>query len=346
MKLRVQPEGLLEQAANLAGVLPRAAGLSFLGLCSSRVLATAVELDLFNRLADQPQTNDELAAQLKADRVGLEVLLECLLGMGLLSRRHEKFSLTRDARKWLTRGAQHPIDAWVRFSDDLSRHLANLSRAVRTGQVENIHQTAQPEGFWENYFRVLRDGAALSAPMLARWARLGGQQQKLLDIAGGQGWFSMEFCRRRRQLQVDILELPHAVAAGQAAIAAAGLADRMHYKIGDLFSGDWPGGYDSALMANVLHAFPADDCRELLRRARAALRPGGTFVLLDMFHPGARGRTNSMTSMLSLAYFATCGGRSWPVTDIRRWLDEAGLGNIRTKVLFGQVLLLTASAPA
>lgn len=346
MKLSVRPEGLLEQAANLAGFLPRAAGLSFLGLCSSRVLAAAVELDLFNRLADRPQTSADLAAELQADPVGLEVLLECLLGLGLLSRRQATFSLTRDARKWLTRGAQHPIDAWVRFSNDLSRHLANLSHVVRTGEVNNIHQAAQPEGFWDNYFRVLRDGAALSAPLLARWARLEGPQRKMLDIAGGQGWFSIEFCRRRPQLEVDILELPHAVAAGQAAIAAAGLADRMRYQTGDLFSGDWPAGYDSALMANVLHAFPAERCRELLRRARSALRPGGTFVLLDMFHPGERGRTNSMTSMLSLAYYATCGGRSWPIADIRGWLEEAGLGRVRTKVLFGQVLLLTATAPA
>ncbi len=74
-----------------------------LGMGVSQVLMTAVRLNVFNHLQDGPKTAAEVARATDCDLHGMQVLLESLDGFGFVRRRRERYHLTKESARWLTR---------------------------------------------------------------------------------------------------------------------------------------------------------------------------------------------------------------------------------------------------
>ena len=128
------------------------------------------------------------------------------------------------------------------------------------------------------------------------------------------------------------------VEAAAARAAAAGLADRLAYRTLDAAAG-LPGRYDLVTTFDVLH--DAVDPPALLRAIRRALRPGGTYLVLeitcgDTVEDNA-GPMGAMRYGMSVLYCMTTslanggaglGTLGVPETKLRSMCAEAGFGEV------------------
>ena len=74
------------------------------GYQRSMILLCSVRLGIFRGLADSPLCVSELARKISADVSRLEILLNALVSLGLLSRAGNRYRLSRVAREFLLPG--------------------------------------------------------------------------------------------------------------------------------------------------------------------------------------------------------------------------------------------------
>ena len=93
-------------------------------------------------------------------------------------------------------------------------------------------------------------------------------------------------------------------------------------------SADLGGPHDGALVFNIVHHLPAEDNVRLLRRIHAALKPGGTAAVLDLWLPEGDRRPDA-AALLGLFFFLTSGAATYAERDVRGWFAEAGFEQLR-----------------
>jgi 2-hydroxy-4-(methylsulfanyl)butanoate S-methyltransferase len=118
------------------------------------------------------------------------------------------------------------------------------------------------------------------AVVLSRLVDLTGRN-RLLDVAGGSGAFSIMLCQRNPRLKATILDFPAVGPIAAKFVGEAGLADRIEFLGGNAFETDWPAGVDVVLISYLLSAIGGAAVPGLFRRAFEALAPCGQLLLHD-----------------------------------------------------------------
>ncbi|MBW4552779.1 MAG: hypothetical protein KME35_16960 [Aphanocapsa sp. GSE-SYN-MK-11-07L] len=329
MRLTVKPENPLEAIALQTRKELQPFLLAMLGMGVSQVVVTAVRLGIFDALNQQPQTAADLATAMNYDAHGMQVLLESLDGFGFIQRQGNQYRLTAVSAQHLTK-AGGLVHDFLRLGGDISSQMALLEEDIRTGQVPNFHFDPQSSTCAANYYTMLESSGQQRAPQVIKWAKLNPAPKRMLDVAGGPAEYSIAFCRSYPGLKASILDLPNAAQVGMPKIAEAGLSDRISYIEGNLLDTDWGTDYDLVFLSNILHCLQAEQCQIALQKSWQALRPGGTILINDLFHPGDRGKLSAPMSLFSLIYYVTCGGRTWPQSTVLEWLTQTGFTHLRS----------------
>ncbi|HKC60750.1 MAG TPA: methyltransferase [Myxococcales bacterium] len=203
-----------------------------------------------------------------------------------------------------------------------------------------------PSGGWGQLGRVIRedrplfsagiDGAAgeelrrfhdhlrgAGAGAAREVAELLGPRGPLLDLGGGAGAYAAAFLEQHpgeRAIVVDrpaVLELARA-AAPSAELVALDLAG----------PSPWPRGARVALLANVLHLFPAAEAARLVQRAARSVDRGGTVAVKDLDAASEAGILFS----LNMAVY-TESGEVHDTDTLLGFLRDAGLRELRAQPL-------------
>ena len=332
MRIAARPETPAEGLALALNLVPMPVFQALYAPAIGRVLQVAARTGLLARLAAGPAGAAELAAELGLRPEGTRHLLECLGALGHAEERGGAWRLTRRARGWLDPERPRSVLGYVEHAHDYWDWWGGLEDLVREGRSVEIHDAAPEDPSWRRYGRGQFELARLSAPEVARALRLPERPTALLDAGGGHGWFAAELCRRHPTLRATVIDLPPAAAVGRDIIREAGLSDRVVHRDGDVLGDPLGGPYDVALVFNLVHHLRPDEARALLRRVRAALRPGGTLAVLDLF-ARARGERPDASAFLGLFFHLTSGAATYSVEELSSWLTEAGFGPPRRVAL-------------
>ena len=109
---------------------------------------------------------------------------------------------------------------------------------------------------------------------------------------------------------------------------AAGVDGRLHTLPGDAFAVEFGTGFDVALVTNFLHHFDHATCTAFLKKVRAALKPGGRVVVLEMV-PNPDRVTPPLPAGFSLTMLAgTPAGDAYTLDELRDQLQGAGFGGV------------------
>jgi len=314
-----------EWLALRAGLVPAPAAEAWGGMAASGVLVAAVRTGITARLAGQPASADEVAAELRLDPLPTRLLLDCLRSAGHVTERAGRYRLSRRSRRWLDPASPLSVATYLAGVADYWPWWAGLEEATRTGASTGSHGAPPGDPYWRRYITGQQELARLSAAELARKLPLPPRPRTLLDIGGGHGWYSACLCRRHPGLTATVLDLPGSAAVGRELIAAAGLSDRVRFRDGDATSADLGGGYDAVLCFNLVHHLAPDEAAALLNRAAAALNPGGTLAILDVFADHGR-RAPAHADVLALFVYLSSGAQVHTPAQLAGWLADAGLG--------------------
>lgn len=255
-------------------------------LWSASVYA-ANELGLFATLAQRAASPAELAETSGLNPRGLRAVLPLLACLGFLVQRSGRYQLNDAGRLYMAPGSPFywgPV--WAkkrRRSPDADFIVAALRATPSEGnphtrpweapemtpemaqsvaETMNVHSLAAAHGIARNFnFRTV---------------------QRLLDVGGGGGCYSIVFAQRYPHLHCTVLDLPPMCEVVRRNAAAAEVDIRVDTAALDMFRQSWPRGHDTVFLSNVLHDWNDNSCAELLSRALEALPAGGRVLLHEM----------------------------------------------------------------
>src|SRR5262245_61354311 len=251
------------------------------GFMASKVLFTALDLDLFGLLAGGAKSADQLAADTRLLPKRLEILLTACVGLGLLVKQGESYTNAPASQSYLVRGAPSYFGDYYRFQIDRQVYpaFARLPEALR-GERADFYRLMEDPDEALSFSRGQHAGSLGPAAVLARIVDL-KEARRLLDVGGGSGAFSITLCRRFPELRATILDFPAVQTVAAAFVHEAGLSERITFTPGNALSTSWPAGQDVILLSYLLSAVSALGVDQLLTRAFGALAPGGRVVLHD-----------------------------------------------------------------
>jgi hypothetical protein len=219
------------------------------GYQDSRVLLTALELDVFTAVAPGA-TAQKVASARRLDARGTLLLLNALVALGVLAKKADVFSNTPLAARYLAAGAaddardalRHNLSLWARWS--------TLTDAVRTGHAVASGPTAARGEHWTiPFIAAMHKNAVLRAPLVVQTV---GGARRLLDVGGGSGAYAIAFAQANPDLHAQVFDLPGVLPIAQQHITAAGLEDRIRTRAGRLRLGP----RSRAALGDLPHAQP------------------------------------------------------------------------------------------
>jgi SAM-dependent methyltransferase len=329
VRLALRGANPAEWLALRAGLVPAPAAEAWGGMATSGVLTAAVRSGITARLAGSYASPAEIAADLGLDPRPTRLLLDCLRSSGHATLRAGRYRLSRRGRRWLDPASPLSVAGYVAGVADYWPWWAGLEETLRTGTSSGSHTAPPADPYWRRYIAGQAELARLSASEVARKLPLPDGPRTLLDVGGGHGWYAACLCRRHPGLSATVLDLPGSTAVGRELIAAAGLSGRVGFRDGDAATADLGSGYDAVLCFNLVHHLAADQVADLFTRAAAALKPGGTLAVLDVFaERGRRGPAHA--DYLALFVYLSSGAQVHTPQQLAGWLSAAGLGPQKT----------------
>lgn len=300
------------------------------GYAEARIIQTAVDLNLFDSLEQQPHGAKEIAGRLSLDPHAAELLLNALASLELLRKSGESFSLTEVASQYLVKGSANYVGGMIRFESTLWDCWGKLSEAVRTGQPvrpPNMYQDdPQETAIFINAMDSLvkaRGDTAMVASALD-WSVV----TTLLDIGSGPATYPIDLCKRFPSLSAIVFDLPATLKITERYVNEAGLAKQVKLIAGDYRSDPIPGNYDLIFLSNIIHGENDERNAELIVKLALSLNQSGRIVIKDHILDETRANPPVGAIFSLLMLLTTDGGRCYSLGEIKRWMERAGLTQV------------------
>jgi 2-hydroxy-4-(methylsulfanyl)butanoate S-methyltransferase len=256
------------------------------GFMGSKALFSALNLDLFSRLAGGGKTFEGLVEETGVAANRLRTLLVALTSVGLIVREGDGYRNAAASERYLVRTAPAYFGDYYRFQIDRQIYpaLSHLDSGIAGDTAhlafDSLAGLTGDPGEADAFTRGQHAGSMGAALMLARKLDLGGAKT-LLDVGGGSGAFSIALCQRDPELRATVLDFPNVIAVAERFVKEAKLQDRIAYVHGDAMGASWPSDQDLVLMSYLLSAVAEASIPLLLHKAWNALRPGGRLLIHD-----------------------------------------------------------------
>jgi SAM-dependent methyltransferase len=152
-------------------------------------------------------------------------------------------------------------------------------------------------------------------------------------VGGGPGTYALFFCKANPDLTATIFDLPTTEPVARKTINRFDLADRVDFVGGDFTLDALPGGRDVVWLSQVLHGESPERAAALVRKAGAALNPGGLLCIQEfMLHDDKSGPAHAALFSLNMLV-QTSGGQSYSAGELRAMMTAAGAFRIEALAL-------------
>ena len=316
-----------------AGASPELVFQTLTAYQRTAALRTAIELDLFRAVGEGPGDVASLARRCSASERGTRILCDYLTVIGLLAKQDGRYVHSPTSAVFLDPRSPACIASTARFlgNEALSEPFQQLTEVVRKGStlLPGAGSVEPGNPIWVEFAHSM---APMMAPMAAPLGTvvLEGRTgpMRVLDIAAGHGLFGIAVARQNPEARVVALDWAAVLEVAHANARKAGVQDRMSYLPGSAFELDFGGPYDIVLCTNFLHHFDRDTCVGLLKKVRAALKPGGRVAALE-FVPDEDRVSPPMAAAFSLTMLAsTVAGDAYTFRELEGMYREAGLEHV------------------
>ena len=314
-----------------------------LGFWPSKVLLSAVELELFTKLGKKALTGDELGNELKLHPRAIWDFLDALVALGFLDREgNGKAGVYRNNQQsmaFLDKASPAYIGGILEMANArLYRFWGDLTTGLRTGMPQNETKFNEEPIFATLY----KDPVKLEQFMGAMAGISAGNfraftskfdfspYKMLCDVGGATGQLSVFVAQANPHMRCISFDLPPVEPIAKKTIAAAGLSDRICTAHGDFFRDPLPKA-DVITMGMVLHDWNLPNKMKLITAAYDALPAGGALVAIENIIDDDR-RKNVFGLLMSLNMLIEFGEAfDFTGADFTGWCKEVGFS--RTEII-------------
>lgn len=317
---------IADQAAKITGPLT--------GLATTWALDLGLRTGVFAHLRDAgPRRAEEVAAGLGLDPLYTAVLLRAAFAAEVLERDGDRYVLGEHmATLLLDSDAPTYLGGAIRTFVALRETYLDLRTFITTGEWERWSDF-DPE--WidavgengQTYYRRLVDAVIPQLPAVQAALEQGA---RYLDLACGVCRGPAKVVRAYPATTVTAVDADaYSLAVAEREMKEAGLGDRFRFHQSYLEDLDLEGDHDLAVINISLHE--ARDIERVVKRAHAALRPGGTFLVSEFPFPENEDECRSVPGrlMCGVQFFeAHIGCQLLPTTRFVELLDGAGFADV------------------
>lgn len=306
---------------------------------ASRVLLTAIELDLFTLLSRSPLTASEIAEKLGLHPRAVPDFPDTLLALDVITREGDgpeaRYANSELSAHYLVKGSPaYRGDFFEMCGKRLYIFWGHLTEALQTGRRQNEGHPRSGgkelwEGIYENDEKLKGFIAAMSANNTAAhrvfaktfdWTNVSTH----LDVGGASGQLSCEVAKANPGVRSTTFDLERVSRIAMRNIEAQALSGKVEVMPGSFWE-DWKcAKVDVVTMGQILHDYSLPKKMELLKKAYEALNQGGRFVALELLIEDDR-RGSVPALLMSLNMIVETGlGFDFSVKEFDVWAKKVG----------------------
>jgi 2-polyprenyl-3-methyl-5-hydroxy-6-metoxy-1,4-benzoquinol methylase len=309
--------------------------LDVMGGFSFHVISSAIQLNIFETLKDEPLPLDKLASKLNTDPRGLIILLECLESLGYVKKKKNCYHITAMTKKWALDSSEASFKlAFEYYLPTMIEIWPYIAESVRIGEPYiNFYSWLKdkPE-VAATYQKFMMSLAVLNMPEILN--ALSFKNEKVLDIGGSHGLYSIALCRKNKDIDITIIDSEYSMPVLNKNIREAGLTERINTITADFTTHTLDKKYDAILLFNVLHEHKEEDNLPIIEKIYNSLNPGGRIIILDGMNEKKLSPVLSFgLRIYSLVFFHFLGGQNYSFSEISGWLKGYGFKKIKRKNL-------------
>jgi SAM-dependent methyltransferase len=299
-------------------------------------LKAAIELDVFRAVGEGPGDVASIARHCKASERGTRILCDYLVINGVLAKSDGRYQHTPTSALFLDPRSPACMASVAAFLSrpEVTEPLAKLADVVRAGRTSMEGAgTVEPENpiwvsFAENMAPMMEP---MAGPLGAVVLEGHDGPMQVLDIAAGHGLFGIEIAKQNKQAHVTGLDWAAVLRVALKNAEKAGVHDRYTMLPGSAFDVEFGGPYDTVLLTNFLHHFDKATCVGLLKKVRAALKPGGKAATLE-FVPNEDRVSPPMPAAFSMTMLTTTAdGDAYTFSELSKMYADAGFTGVRAQ---------------
>lgn len=280
---------------------------------------------------------EDIYTDLKLTEYGARVLLEAGLGIGLLIKNNEKYTLTKTGVFILN---DKMTNVNMDFTHDICYEgMFTLTDSIKEGKPTGLKKL----GDWPTVYEGL---AHLSKPLQDSWFNFdhyysdGSFDQALkqlfkrapkhiLDIGGNTGKFTLKCMNYNPDVKITMLDLPGQLAMAKENISKTTFADRVSFFPINILddSNRFPKGADAIWMSQFLDCFSEDEIVSILKRCHEALDDNGHVYIMETFWDRQKFEPGAFSLQMTSLYFTNIANGNSQMYDsavFNKLIDKAG----------------------
>jgi O-methyltransferase domain/Dimerisation domain len=314
----------------------------------ARVLLSAIELDLFTAVADQPLDARTLARSIGIHERAARDFFDVLVALGLLERDSgDCYRSTPETSTYLDRRKSTFLGGmFTQFGRREYRMWESLANALRTGKPqtgidadEHFTTLYRDRDRFRTFLDAMTAGSLLAAQTIAAkfpWT----DYRTLVDVGTSQGCLPVEVARVHGHLSAEGFDLPELAEAFDLYVKDNDLGARVRFHAGNFLNEELPGA-DVLVFGRVLHNWDLPSKRMLLQKAFRALPPDGAVLVYDtLIDDERRSCATGLLSSLNMLVWTSCGF-GYSGAECTKWMHEIGFRRTRVEYLaVGQSMIV------
>lgn len=319
------------------------------GYAPPLIIEAAVKHRLFDLLDASPKSAPALSKASGASLRGVTAICNALVGLGLLGRDGELYTLAPESAAFLVSHKPGYHGAFFRHvSSQLIPNWLDLAKIVRVGRsVGAVNSEKKGAKFFADFVESIFPLSYAAAQVLGEHLRIPKAKQPLsvLDLAAGSGVWGIALAQQSPHVHISAVDWPAVLPVTKKIAARHGVGKRLTGVPGDLSKAPFGKNHQVATLGHILHSEGRARSRKLLQKTFDALAPGGTIAIMEFLVN--EDRTEPVVGLLFAVNMLvnTDEGDTYSFEEISGWLREAGFTKPRLLKVPAVSPLILATKP-
>jgi ubiquinone/menaquinone biosynthesis C-methylase UbiE len=301
----------------------------------TRVLSTAIDLEIFTHISNGKKLLSELSQITKTNGRALEILLNTLCAMEYLQKRDGRYELTPLSRFFLVKGKKMYYGDYIKHADLSWGPWLKLTEVIKSGKPSLPAGTEKEDGFdyYQQLVPMLFNTTHLVAVAGAKALGIGKKirRLKIVDVGTGSGAWGIAMAQEDPTCEIYAVDDSKVLEQTKKHVEHFGLEKQFHYLPTNIEQDSLgEGEYDLAILSYVCHGEGERKSREILSKIYKALKKDGRIVICEICPDENREKDLFPLLFGMNMLIHTTEGNTFTISEYTSWLYDAGFKKVET----------------